>query len=52
MKYKIRIFNKETNKEEWTVDEVYESEKLVDEAIKLLKKNFSNDYQYVKVPVK
>lgn len=51
MKYIIRVFNKETNKEEWTVDEVFETKELEDEAIERLKTAFSHDYSYVKVLV-
>jgi len=51
MKYKIRVFNMETNKEECTVDEVFESKELADEAIERLKTSFSQDYQYVMVPI-
>ena len=43
MKYKIRVFIIETNKEEWTVDEVFDSKELADEAIEHLKTSFFYD---------
>lgn len=52
MKYKVRVFDKKTNEEKWTVEETFDSEKAADDAINVLKTSFSQDYQYVKVPVK
>lgn len=52
MKYRIRIFDKETNKEALIVKDVYESEEEVEKAITQFKNSISPDYQYVKVPVK
>jgi|tagenome__1003787_1003787.scaffolds.fasta_scaffold7406426_1 hypothetical protein len=51
MKYKVLVFNND-NKEEWTFDEVYETKEATEAAIGSLKANISQDYQYVKVPVK
>jgi hypothetical protein len=52
MKYKVRVFDKKTNEEKWTVEETFETEKAADDAIIALKNSFSQDYIYVKVPVK
>lgn len=51
MKYKIRVFNMETNKEEWKVNEFFDSKELAEEAIERFKTSSSHDYQYVTVPV-
>lgn len=44
MKYKIRVFNIEANKEEWTVDEVFDSKELAKEAYERFKTSYSHDY--------
>ena len=51
MKYKIRIFNKSTNREVMTIDEVFESKDAAEVAIKSLKASLTDDHQYVKIPV-
>ena len=52
MKYKIRIFDKHTNREVMTIKEVFESEEAAEAAIESLKASLSNDNEYVKIPVK
>ncbi|MBT2700881.1 MULTISPECIES: hypothetical protein [unclassified Bacillus (in: firmicutes)] len=52
MKYKIRVFNKKTNKEAMSIDEVFESIEAAEAEIDRLKASLSQDLQYVKVPVK
>jgi outer membrane protein assembly factor BamD (BamD/ComL family) len=52
MKYRIRVFNKNTNKEEMRINEVFESEEAAEAAIERLKASISKDNQYIKIPVK
>ena len=52
MKYKIRIFNKRTNREVMTIEEVFESKEAAEVAIESLKASITDDNQYVKIPVK
>jgi len=52
MKYKIRIFNKRTDREVMTIKEVFESKEAAEAAIESLKASVTDDNQYVKIPVK
>jgi hypothetical protein len=52
MKYKIRVFNKDTNKEAMSINEVFESKDAAEAEIERLKASISQDLQYVKIPVK
>lgn len=52
MKYKIRVFNKNTNKEAMVIDEVFESIEATEAEIDRLKASLSQDLQFVKIPVK
>ena len=52
MKYKIRVFNKNTNKEVMSIDEVFESKDAAEAEIERLKVSISQDFQYVKIPIK
>ncbi len=52
MKYKIRVFNKNTNKETINIDEVFESREAAEAEINRLKVSLPKDFQYVKIPVK
>lgn len=52
MKYKIRVFNKNTNKEAMRIDEVFESIEAAEAEIDRLKASLSQDLQFVKIPVK
>ena len=52
MKYKIRVFNKNTNKEAISIDQVFESVDAAEAEIERLKASLSQDLQYVKIPVK
>jgi hypothetical protein len=52
MKYKIRVFNKGTNKEAMSNNEVFESKDAAEAEIERLKASISQDLQYVKIPVK
>ena len=52
MKYKIRIFNKRTDRELMTIKEVFESKEAAEAAIESLKASITDDNQYVKIPVK
>jgi hypothetical protein len=52
MKYKIRVFNKNTNKEAINIDEVFESREVAEAEIERLKASLPQDIQYVIIPVK
>ena len=51
MKYKIRIFDKRTNREVMTIKDVFESKEAAEAAIESLKASITDDHQYVKIPV-
>ena len=48
MKYKIRIFNKSTNREVMTIKEVFESKEAAEAAIESLKASITNDQSICK----
>ena len=48
MKYKIRVFNKSTNKEAMSIDEVFESKEAAEAEIERLKASLSQDLGYCK----
>jgi hypothetical protein len=48
LKYKVVALDEQTNKEDWEVEEIFNSEKDADEAIQALKTSFSKDYRYIK----
>ena len=52
MKYKIRVFDKNINKEVMSIDEVFESKDAAEAEIERLKASISQNFQYVKIPVK
>lgn len=52
MKYKVRIFNKRTDREVMTIEEVFESKEAAEAAIESLKASLTDDNQYVKIPIK
>ena len=52
MRYKIRIFNKSTDRELMTIKEVFESKEAAEVAIESLKDSLTDDNEYVKIPVK
>jgi uncharacterized protein YegP (UPF0339 family) len=51
MRYKIRVYYLDTNKEALTINEVYKSIDAVENAIEKLKIKNPNKYHYVKVPI-
>lgn len=52
MKYKIRVFNNNTNKEAMSIDEVFESKEAAEAEIERLKASLSQDLQFVMIPLK
>jgi uncharacterized protein YegP (UPF0339 family) len=51
MKYKIRVFFQNTNKEAISINEVYETRDIAEEAITQLKSELPDNYQYVLIPI-
>jgi uncharacterized protein YegP (UPF0339 family) len=52
MKYKIRVFFKNTNDEAISINEVYETRDIAEAAITQLKSEHPDNYQYVLIPIK
>ena len=52
MKGKIRVLNKNINKEVMSIDEIFKSKDAAEAEIKRLKIAISQDFQFVKIPVK
>lgn len=51
MRYKIRVYYLNTNKEAIAINEVFESKDAAEKAIETLKFKNPDKYDYVKVPV-
>jgi uncharacterized protein YegP (UPF0339 family) len=51
MKYKIRVFFKNTNEEAISINEVYETREMAETAISQLKSEHPDNYQYVLIPI-
>jgi hypothetical protein len=52
MKYKIRVYDLNTNKETIKLDEVFETKDAAETAIEKLELQYPDKYEYVKVPIK
>ncbi|MCM2535268.1 hypothetical protein NDK43_26555 [Neobacillus pocheonensis] len=52
MRYKIRVFHINTNEETIILNEVFESKKATENAIRKFRTMYPDKYDYVKVPIK
>jgi uncharacterized protein YegP (UPF0339 family) len=52
MRYKIRVFHINTNKEAIILNEVFESKEAAENAISKFRSLYPDKHDYVKVPIK